>query len=174
MRFIQLSLYLFLVQLLPAQKLFDVKLNNCLLQFEMESAEAWIYYEPNDSILIQDFLKGLEAKHIDRLKGGIQLQIMVDTVSNICCVSYTNKTTLSDRRMEIPLRVEQMKGWKRHPDIKPEVNLCALVSILFENDKYTVIRTGYDRNKGKQILSHISFNKYPADTLSIDTLQMKN
>lgn len=165
MRIYVLFIATLFIKITVAQKLFDVKLDNCLLKFEMESDETWISYQGNDSLMIQDFLKGLEEKYIERLRGGVQLQIMVDTINQICCVSYTNKTTLSDRRLDIPYRVQQMPGWYRKRGIRPDKNLCALVSIIFEKEKYTVVRTGYNRNTGKQILATATFLKHARDTV---------
>ena len=168
MRIVTVFIGLLTVTVIQAQKLYDVKLDDCLLKFEMESLEEWIYYEKNDSLMVLDFLNGLDEKRVERIRGGIQLQIMVDTIQDICCLSYTNKTNLSDRRLEVPVRVKQMEGWQRHDGVRPDENLCALVSILFEKDKYTVVRTGYDRNRGSQILYSLSYPKYEPDTTAVD------
>lgn len=148
------------VNQLFSQKMFEQQFSNCPLKFTLEDSEMYIYYESDDSIMVVDFLSGLEQKHIDKLKGVVMMQIMVDTANQICCVSYTNKTTLSNKRLDIPNRLSLMKGWKKLPDVLPGENICALVSIIFDKKEITVMRTGYNRNRGRKIIQSVTFKRY--------------
>lgn len=145
---------------LYSQKMFDEKLSGCALKFILEDTDMYINYEPDDSIMIVDFLSGLEEKYEKRLQGVVMMQVMVDTANQVCCVSYTNKTTLSNKRLKVPDRLMNMPGWKRQPNVLAEKNICALVSILFDKKEVTVIRTGYNRNKGRKTMQSTTFMRY--------------
>lgn len=144
-----------------AQKMFENQESICPLKFIMEDEEQIIYYEPNDSIMVLDLLNGLEQKHIDKLKGVVMMQVMVDTIQQVCCVSYTNKTNLSEKKFDILVQLLKMNGWKRLKGVMPEENLCALVTVIFDKEDYVVMRTGYNRNKGKKQLSYEAFRRWP-------------
>lgn len=161
--------YLLLIVVLPlflnhlsAQKMYEEQFSNCPLKFMLEDSELLINYESGDSLMVVDFLAGLDEKHERKLKGVVMMQIMIDTAHQLCCVSYTNKTTFSDKRIDIPNRLQAMSNWKRIPDYLQDLNICALVSIIFDKSEITVIRTGYNRNKGRKILQSNTFRRYPA------------
>lgn len=136
-----------------SQKMFENQESVCPLQFELEDEEMFILYFPNDSIFLMDFFEGLDDKKMTKLKGVIMLQVMIDTAFQVCCVSYTNKSNLSDKKLEIPLRIKQMKGWKREaPKLLANKNLCALIAIYIDKYGYKVQHIGYNRNRGKHLL----------------------
>ena len=145
---------------LYSQKMFEEQFSACPLKFILEDRELYINYEPDDSIMIVDFLLGLDEKYEKRLQGVVMMQVMVDTANQVCCVSYTNKSTLSNKRLNIPERLVSMPGWKRLPNTEPKTNICALVSILFDKKEVTVMRTGYNRNKGRKTIQSITFMRY--------------
>jgi len=162
MRIILLLFWLFgTVFHLYSQKMFEEQFSNCPLKFILEDDEMFIYYEPNDSIMVVDFLSQIEEKYVDKLHGVVMMQVMVDTADNVCCVSYTNKTTLRDKRLDIPSRLLEMKGWKRSAASLENENICALVSIVFDKKEITIMRTGYNRNKGRKIMQSTTYKRYP-------------
>lgn len=150
---------MFLIQA-HAQKMFDVQFSDCPLKFILEDHETYIEYEPNDSLMVVDFLLGIEPKQAEKLLGTVMMQIMVDTANQICCVSYSNKTTMNSNKLEIPNRLKTMKGWKRMPNALPEENICALVSIIFDKKEITVMRTGYNRNRGRNTLKSTTYKRF--------------
>ncbi len=143
-----------------SQKMFEEKFSDCPLKFILEDDEMFVYYEQGDSIMVVDFLSELDKKQIDKLKGVVMMQVMVDTANQICCVSYTNKTTISNRRFDIQNKLSSMKGWKRVPGKLPNENICALLSIIFDKKEITVMRTGYNRNKGRKTIQLNVFKRY--------------
>jgi hypothetical protein len=159
LRIVSIVLLLFATQIVFSQKMFEQQETICPLKFIMEDDETIIYYEPGDSIMVLDLLAGLEQKHVDKLKGVVMMQVMVDTIHQICCVSYTNKTNISDKRFNIPGQLINMTGWKRLSNVLPEENLCALINVIFDKDDYIVIRTGYNRNTGKRQLGYETFKR---------------
>ena len=135
-----------------AQKLYKEKLSGCATKFKMEDKELYIYYEPDDSIMVRDFLSELDEKQLNKLQGAVMMQIMIDTANTVCCLSYTNKTTISNKKFDIPNRIKQMQGWKRAENKLPEENISALISFVFSKTEFTVIRTVYNRNYGRKIV----------------------
>ncbi len=140
----------------------------CPLRFMLEDKDQYIFYEPNDSILIVDFLNGIEEKQIAKLKGVVMMQVMIDTANNACCVSYTNKTTISNKKLNIPNRLQNMPGWKRTYEGVENENICALINIVFNKYDYQVKHIGYNRNRGKQLLKSSVYKRSIADTTTIN------
>jgi hypothetical protein len=162
MRFLIILLAVQFITLnLSAQKMFDEEFLNCPLKFIMEDADELIYYETGDSLLVVDFLTGIEQKHIEKLKGVVMIQVMVDTINQVCCVSYSNKSTLNNNKLNIPAQLMNMKGWKRVSDLFVNENICTLVSIIFDEKEISVIHTGYNRNKGRNIMQSTTYKRYP-------------
>lgn len=169
MKILSVMFLMVLTNTLFAQKMFEQELEICPLKFEMEDMDPFIFYEPNDSVLIADFIDSFEEKQQDKLKGVIMIQIMIDTAYNVCLLSYTNKTTMSDRKLDLVNRVKSLPGWKRIAPGKDEVNVCALLSLGLDYKEVTFIRTGYNRNKGRRILETNEYHRY-VDTLAVDTI----
>ncbi|MDA3891236.1 MAG: hypothetical protein PF517_06175 [Salinivirgaceae bacterium] len=147
--------------------MFEEQFSNCPLKFVLEDNEFFINYAPDDSIMVVDFLKGLDEKRSKRLFGAIMMQVMVDTIDNVCCVSYTNESTLSNRRLDVPNRLLAMQGWSRLPNCNKNENICALVSIVFDKKEFSVIRTGYNRNTGGEIIQSVTYKRYPEESTEI-------
>lgn len=135
-----------------AQKMYSEKYTICPLQFILEDQEQYITYEPNDSMLVVDFLQGIEEKYIDKLQGAFLFQVMMDTAYNVCCVSYTNKSTIPARKIDMPTQIISMEGWKRIAPEREADNICALINIYIDKYEYKVQHLGYNRNKGKHML----------------------
>jgi len=157
MKAIAVVFLMLLSDVLVGQKMFQSQSTICPLKFVMEDSEVLINYEPNDSIMVVDFLSGLEAKQLEKFKGVIMMQVMVDTLGRVCCVSYTNKSNLTDKKLDIPQRLQSMPGWKREAGIMENENICALVNLIFNENEIIVSRIGYNRNNGKKQLTYCSF-----------------
>ncbi len=151
-----------------AQQMFKEKGNLCALKFDLEDDEMYINYEPNDSIMVYDFLEGLDDKKMKKLKGVVMAQVMIDTADNVCCVSYTKKGNLPNKKPDVISRIEGMRGWKKNvPNSMIDKNICALIIIYFDKYEYKIQHIGYNRNKGKHIIKsniykrkkkHINYN----------------
>ncbi|MFA6400247.1 MAG: hypothetical protein WCX31_01270 [Salinivirgaceae bacterium] len=159
MKAIAILFLMLLSDVLVGQKMFQSQSTICPLKFVMEDTLVLIKYEPNDSIMVADFLSGLEAKQLEKFKGVIMLQVMVDTIGRVCCVSYTNKSNLTDKKLDIPQRLQAMPGWKREVGIMESENICALVNLIFNENEIIVSRIGYNRNNGKKQLTYTVFSR---------------
>jgi hypothetical protein len=87
------------------------------------------------------------------------MQVMIDTTYSVCCLSYTNKTTISNKKFDIPGRIKNMQGWKRAKDKLPDENISALISFIFSKTEITVIRTVYNRNYGRKIIESTVYQR---------------
>jgi len=152
MRYLFLLITVFVFNAGWAQKMFTDQTTICPLKFILEDKEQYIYYEPSDSLLVVDFLSGIDSKQIEKLKGVIMMQVMIDTAFNICCVSFTNETNIADKKLDIPNRLRAMPGWKRIAPDLPNENICALIYLFFDKYDFKVQHIGYNRNKGKQLI----------------------
>ncbi len=160
MRIIVLFILLVNIFSVKAQKLFDEKFSDCPVKFILEDEEFMINYETGDSMMVVDFLSGIEEKQVERMAGVVMMQVMIDTAQQVWCVSYTNKCTLNNKRLDISDRLKAMPGWKRANNEFDSDNICALISIIFDKKEITVIRTGYNRNRGRRILQTEKFKRY--------------
>ncbi len=166
--------FIFLVTFfsLFAQKMYETDVNACPLKFILEDQQQYINYKPNDSALVVDFLQNIEPKYLDKLVGIFMFQMMIDTINQVCCVSYTNKSRISDKKLDIVNRVNNLPGWQREAPGFENENICALYTIIIDKKNYTVQRTGYNRNKGRHLLSSNVYNRFVtlADTITADTV----
>ncbi|HAM97802.1 MAG TPA: hypothetical protein DCQ26_04265 [Marinilabiliales bacterium] len=169
MKYLVFITFVFWSGSLLGQKMFENQSTICPLKFMLEDQETIIYYEPNDSVMVMDFLKGIEAKQLDKLKGILMFQLMIDTVGQACCVSFTNKTNILDKKLDVPNRLSNLSGWKRMDGIFPDQNICTLFHFVFTNEEFTVTRTGYNRNTGKKPMSTSTFRRNPSKPI-LDTL----
>ncbi len=141
------------------QKMFETQTNICPVKFIMEDTDLIIKYEPNDSMLVVDFLKGFETKQIDKIKGVIMMQVLVDTTEKVCCVSYSNNSNITDKKLDIENRLIGMPGWMKDAAYLENENVCTLVNLVFNATEINVIRMGYNRNKGKKQIKFSSFQR---------------
>jgi len=147
-----------------AQKIYEKEGELCHFKFIFEDKEQYIHYESNDSILIVDFLAGIEEKQLNKLKGVFLFQVMMDTAQHICCVSYMNKSNLADKKLDLINRLKNMPGWKRvAPGLENE-NICALIHIYIDKYDYKIQHIGYNRNSGKTLLESVIYKRNPEDT----------
>lgn len=152
-----------------AQKVYETVAEKCHHKFIFEDKEQYIQYESNDSVMVVDFLNGLEEKQINKLKGVILMQVMLDTAHQVCCVTYLNKSNLSDKKLDISNRLKKMKGWKRvAPGLEKE-NICALIHIYMDKYDYKIQHVGYNRNSGKTLLESVIYKRHATDTTIIQS-----
>lgn len=66
-------------------------------------------------------------------------------------------------------RIKSLPGWQRIAPGKEDINICALLTLGFDKSELSVIRTGYNRNRGRKLLESSTYLRY-ADTTSVDTI----
>lgn len=140
-------LIFFTICLLPlklgAQSLFNERFSPCDANtFVVEKDSMLALYQPKEALLL-DILKKLETRNLKKIKGELLLQIMVDPSGHPCCVSLTNQTNITTKRLNIVNAVNTTTGWKigQPADAKP-FNICTIVKFIFTDDKFIAMRLG--------------------------------
>lgn len=128
---------------LSAQSLFNERFSQCeTREFQLEKDSMVAFYQPKEALLL-DLLKKLETRNLKKIKGELLLQIMVDPAGHPCCISLTNQTNITTKRLNIVPAVNSMTGWRMAatPDAK-QSNTCAVVKLIFTDDKFIAMRLG--------------------------------
>lgn len=139
-----------------SQRMFDKKLDNCSPNFKLERSEIIMHYKRGDSLLVQDIMQGADPKHVQRLKGVLAVQIIIDSAGNSCLSSYDHKYNMLRKPFDIEENINQLGQWSGHPQ-NPYTGV--LFKIFFEKRQIRLQRLGFDRNSGWKLLSKDTFNK---------------
>ena len=151
-----MKLYLLLlISLLPlhlfGQSLFTERQNVCETKsFFIEKDSIIVLYQPKEALLL-DLLKKLETRNLKKIKGELLLQIMVDPNGHPCCISLTNQSNITTRKLNIVNAINSMNGWKAPAQKTGNDNICAIVKLIFTDDKFIAMRLGLN-SKSKFIV----------------------
>lgn len=128
--------------LAKAQHLFPEKFEGC--DFEDFAFER---NEPNAKIgnveLLTFFMNNIPKDVFDQLKGGISLQILVDTVGNSCLLSAENQTNASFADIGLKKSIDEKLVWGAPTEL---VSVVLVVS--FSDEGFEIKRLGNDAAKG--------------------------
>ncbi len=138
------------------QKMFKEKLDGCSPNFKLEDQSILLNYKPGDSLLIVNIMKGAEKKHIQKLKGILAAQIILDSAGTPCLTSYDHKFNMLRKPFEIVSNINSLQGWEGTGD---NTFISVFVKLFFERKQITIQRSGYNRNSGWTILSQTTFFK---------------
>ncbi len=141
---------------LQGQKIYKNKLDNCSPQFKLEDKSITLNYKKGDSLLVVDLMKGAEKKHIQRLKGILALQIVLDSAGNSCLVSYDHKFNMLRKPFDIVENVNGLNDWEGTGN---STFRSIFLKIYFEKKQIRFQRLGYNRNTGWTILLMKTFMK---------------
>ncbi len=156
MRLTSLIVVLLLSTSLSGQKMFKEKLSGCSPNFKLEDQSILLEYKPGDSLLIVDIMKGAEKKHIQRLKGILAAQIVIDSAGTPCLASYDYKFNTIRKPFEIEANINSLSGWEGTGD---NTFISVFLKLYFEKKQISIQRSGYNRNSGWTILSQDTFFK---------------
>ena len=143
-----MKVYLVLIiSLLPlrlfSQSLFNERQSKCETKiFQIEKDSILAFYEPKEALLL-DILKKLETRNLKKIKGELLLQIMIDPTGNPCCISLSNQTNVTTKRLNIVSSIDALTGWKPPLMKINNGNTCAIVKLIFTDDKYIAMRLGF-------------------------------
>lgn len=160
MKLIYTFLLIIMLSGLQAQKMFKKKLDGCSPNFKLENQEILVEYTKGDSLLINDLTAGAETKHIQRLKGIMALQIIIDTTGTSCLISYDQRFNMLRKPFDIEENTNTLKHWTI-PKQNPYISV--MIKVYFENKQITIERLGYNRNSGWTLLRENTFFK-PEET----------
>ena len=141
---------------LLGQKMFQEKRDGCSPNFKLEDQSILLEYNTGDSLLIVDILKGAEKKHIQRLKGVLAAQIILDSAGTPCLISYDYRFNMIRKPFEIVKNINSLQNWEGTGD---NTFISVFVKLYFEKKQIVIQRLGYNRNSGWTILSQATFFK---------------
>lgn len=156
MKTLLVFIIVFLGTALQAQKMYKHKLENCSPQFQLEDKSITLEYTKGDSLLIMDIMDGAEKKHIQRLKGILALQIILDSAGNSCLVSYDHRFNMLRKPFDIVENVNALEAWEGTGN---NTYRSIFMKIYFEKKQIRMQRLGYNRNTGWTILLMKTFMK---------------
>lgn len=136
--------------------MFKNKLDNCSPEFKLENQSITLDYTIGDSLLIVDIMKGAEKKHIQRLKGILALQIVLDSLGNSCLVSYDHRFNMLRKPFDIEENINSLTHWEGTGN---NTYRSVFIKLYFEEKQIRFQRLGYNRNSGWTILLMKTFFK---------------
>lgn len=125
-----------------SQNLFPEKFNGCNtdhFKLESDSITAKIDDEQLLSILKQSF----DDKTIQKIRGTLSLQIIVNLDGNSCLISLKNETNIKSKKLNLKHNIDQDLKWN-----KPDEKVAAVVVFKFENNGIKFKRLGINTKKG--------------------------
>ena len=144
---------LFLLFLLTAfsksytQNLFPEKFDNCNTDhFSLESDT--ITAKIQDEQLLNIFKQSFDQKTIDKLRGNLSLQIIVDLEGNSCLISLKNETNIKSKKLNLKQNIDSNLKWD-----KPQKKVAAIIVFIFEENRLKFLRLGINAKKGVHELS---------------------
>jgi len=102
-----------------------------------------------------DLLKKLETRNLKKIRGELFIQVMVDPKGKPCCISLNNQTNITSRQLNLVNAVNAMNGWTN----TKSANICAIVKLIFTDDKYIVMRLGYTSRSKFTVLDSTELKK---------------
>ena len=128
-----------------AQNVYPLNFEGCnTSQFALESKNETAKIE--DKLLTDAITKHLDAKTLKKLRGYLNLQVIVYEDGSCCLLSVENKANQSNNKLDF----KQMKNnidtglsWKNGTK-----NVAALIEVKFKKQQIFIKRYGLDANRG--------------------------
>ena len=151
-------LFLFQSYKLLAQNLYPEKFSGCVTN--AFALEGHIQTQSNKDTLLQAFLSNIPEDKLHKLIGIIYIQVIVDSVGNPCCFSIQNKSNTSSEKLKIDEIVNAKTRWSP-PVIEDNIvnKVSAVIKLIFESNKISLERMGYNGKTGWVSLEHAYINK---------------
>lgn len=125
-----------------SQHVFPEKFKGCITdEFALESDSMTVKIE--EAELIRVLTGGMDEKYINKIKGTLLLQILVDLQGNSCLLSLENKTNIKTKKLKLKKAIDGNLVWN-----KPHQKVAAIVAINFEGGRIALKRLGTNYYKG--------------------------
>ena len=131
MKYIILTIGLFIINFAFGQHLYSEKYDDCKLsRFCLDCGDTKAE-PPKD--FVSDFLSNLNEKSLKKIKGSIEIQILVDSIGKPCLLSAKNETNVKSKKLGLQDGINSTDNWE--PASSENKTVSASVSLLLIFDK---------------------------------------
>lgn len=125
-----------------AQNIFPEKFEGCSTdRFTMEKDTVSVKLQSTEIARVLE--KAIDSKSRAKIKGGLLLQVIVDTDGNSCLISIKNDTNIPSRKMKLKEVIDAELIWE-----KPKEKVSPMISVSFRGDSLYITRLGLGGDKG--------------------------
>lgn len=107
--------------------------------------------EQKAEVDIKNFLdylmESINQKHLVKLDGVINIQIIVDTLGNPCCKSILNNSNIRTNKLKLVQIINSMPNWSPAIQEGKKVNSSIQMALIFKDSKLTLQRLNFDFSK---------------------------
>ena len=142
MKYITLTIGLFIINFAFGQHLYPEKYDECKLsRFCLDCGDTKA--EPPTDFMT-GFLSNLNEKSLKKIKGSIAVQILIDSIGKPCLLSAQNETNVKSKKLKLQNGINNTNNWL--PAITKGKAESASVSLLlvFEDGKLAIKRRNFD------------------------------
>ena len=133
---------------LYTQNIFSEKFEGCNTdRFATESDK--IKVKPSDKDITLVLTNSFYEKNIEKVRGELSLQIIVDVDGSSCLISIDNKTNIKSENLELKNIIDNYLVWQ-----KPTEKTSVMISLIFRRKKITKKRIGISGKKGLHEISN--------------------
>lgn len=127
---------------LNAQNIFEEKFEGCsTTHFLMESDS--ISVRSVGPGVLEILAKNFDKEVVEKIKGDLSLQVLVDLQGNSCLLSIENKTNIATESLNIKEIIDNKLKWQKPPE-----KTSPILAIRFYGDAAEIIRMGLNGKKG--------------------------
>jgi hypothetical protein len=142
MKYITLTIGLFIINFAFGQHLYPEKYDECKLsRFCLDCGDTKAEL-PQD--FVSDFISNLNEKSLRKIKGSITVQILVDSIGKPCLLSAKNESNVKSKKLGLQNGISNTKNWL--PAITRRKAEQASVSLLliFKDGQLAIRRKEFD------------------------------
>ncbi len=142
MKYITLTIGLFIINFAFGQHLYPEKYDECKLsRFCLDCGDTKA--EPPQDF-VSDFISNLNEKSLRKIKGSIIVQILVDSIGKPCLLSAKNETNVKSKKLRLLNGISNTKNWL--PAITKGKAEQASVSLflIFKDGQLSIRRREFD------------------------------
>ena len=135
-------LLIFLPNVLFGQNLYPEKFDNCILnRFGLDIGNP---KAEQPTTFLQELVRNLDSNCLKKIKGQIEIQILIDTVGKPCIISANNKTNVKTNKLKLQYAVNNTSFWKPAKNGNKNENSSVSLLISFEEGNITSKRISFD------------------------------
>nr|WP_181716104.1 hypothetical protein [Flavobacterium sp.]QJS06628.1 two-component system sensor histidine kinase/response regulator [Flavobacterium sp.] len=141
-KIILLLLTLFNLTLSYSQNLYPEKYKDCsLTNFCLDCGDTKA--EPPNS-LMNELLDKFDKKSLSKIKGNIEVQILIDENGRACLLSSANQTNISSNKLGLQKAINSTSNWESAISENKKTNSSVSFVFEFENGNFSAKRRNFD------------------------------